>query len=103
MVIWPFIKHDSRHFRATKSVQDISALVRIGKSQNRCRPKSAQKKYELTWLYSALIKKKKIVSEVSSFAFNGNSLHWEHDCIFVMLLCLSVNHCHKQVINAQSQ
>ena len=40
--------------------------------------KSVQKKDEPTLLYSALIKKN-IVSEVNSFAFNGNLLHWEHD------------------------
>ena len=26
-----------------------------------------------------------------SFAFNGYLLHWEHDCIFVLPLCLSVS------------
>ena len=65
--------------------------------QNRRRSESAQKKNELTWLYSALIKKK-FVCEVNSFAFNGNSLHWELDCIFALLLRSSVNHYYKQVI-----
>ena len=57
---------------------------------------------QLGCLYSALIKKK-IVCKVNSFAFNGNSLHWEHDCIFALPLCSSVNHNYKQVISAQSQ
>ena len=61
-----------------KSIPDIS------EQHNQRRPKSAQKKNELTLLYSALIKK--FVSEVNSFAFNGNSLLWEHDCIFALPL-----------------
>ena len=47
--------------------------------------KSAQKKNQPTWLYLALIKKK-FVCKVNSFAFNGNSLHWRHDCIFALPL-----------------
>ena len=47
--------------------------------------------------------KKKFVCEVNSFAFNGNSLHWEHDCIFALPLRSSVNHYYMQVISAQSQ
>ena len=31
---------------------------------------------------------------MQSFAFNGNSLHLEHDCIFALPLRLSVNHSH---------
>ena len=83
--------------RRSKSVQ-----AKIGAGQNRRRSKSAQKKNEPTWLYSALIKKK-FVYEVNSFAFNGNLLHWEHDCIFALPLRSSVNHYYKQVISAQSQ
>ena len=45
-----------------------------GTGQNWLRSKSAQKKNEPTWLYSALIKKKKFVCEVNSFAFNGYKL-----------------------------
>ena len=60
------------------------------------------RKNELTWLYLALIKKK-FMCEVDSFAFNGNSLHWEHDCIFALPLRSSVNHYYKQVISTQSQ
>ena len=78
------------------TIYDISA------QHNRRKPKSSQEKNEPTLLYSALIKKK-FVSEVNSFAFNGNSLHWEHDCIFALPLRLSVNHYHKQVISAQLQ
>ena len=93
------------------------AIYNISTQQNRCniicsgrnrhRSKSAQvkigpEKNELTLLYSALIKKKS-VSEVNSFAFNGNSLHWEHDCIFTLPLRSSVDHYYKQVISAQSQ
>ena len=82
-------------------IYDISA------QHNRRRPKSWQvkictEKNELTWLYSALIKKK-FVCEVNRFAFNGNSLHWEHYRIFALPLRLSVNHYYKQVISAQSQ
>ena len=47
--------------------------------------------------------KKKIVYEANSFAFNGNSLHWKHDCIFALPLRSSVNYYYKQVISAQSQ
>ena len=61
--------------------------------------KSTQKKNELTLLFSAFIKKK-IVCEVNSFAFNGNSLHSEHECIFALPLHLSVNHYYKQVISS---
>ena len=61
-----------------------------------------RKKNEPTLLYSVLIKRK-FVCEVNSFAFNGNSLRWEHDCIFALPLRLSVNHYYKQVISAQSQ
>ena len=43
--------YDSRHFGTTKSAQDNSA------HRNRRRSESAQKKNELTSLYSALIKK----------------------------------------------
>ena len=75
---------------------------KIGAGQNRPRPKSAQKKNEPTLMYSALIKIK-FVCKVNNFAFNGNSLHWEHDCIFALPLCLSVNHYYKQVSSAQSQ
>ena len=74
--------YDSRHF---------------GAGQNRPRSKSAQKTNEPTLLYSALIKKK-FVCKVNSFAFNGNLLHWEHDCIFALPLRLFVNHYYKQVI-----
>ena len=70
---------------AIDCVPDISA------QQNRRRNK------EPTLLYSTLIKKK-FVCEVNSFAFNGNSLHWEHDCIFALPLRLSVKHYYKQVI-----
>ena len=73
-----------------------SAQVKIGPGQN------LRKKNEQTLLYSALIKKK-FVCEVNSFAFCGNSLHWEHDCSFALPLRLSVNHYYKQVISAQSQ
>ena len=50
-----------------------------------------QKKNELTLLYSAWIKNK---NRMQSFAFNGNSLRLEHDCIFVLPLRFSVNHSH---------
>ena len=56
-----------------------------------------RKKMNQLLLYSALIKNK-FVCEVNSFAFNGNSLHCEHDCIFALPLRLSVNHYYKQVI-----
>ena len=79
-------KLDLRHFGSTKSTQ-----AKIG-----------AEKIEPTWLYSALIKKK-FVCEVNSFALNGNSLHWEHDCIFALPLHSSVNHYYKQAISAQSQ
>ena len=83
------------HF-VQQSIPEISA------QENRPRPESPQakigaEKIEPTLLYSALIKKK-FVCEVNSFAFNGNSLHWEHDCIFALPLRLSVNHYYKQVI-----
>ena len=79
-----------------------SAQAKIGSGLNRCRPKSAHvkigtEKNEPTLLYSALIKKK-FMCKVNSFAFNGNLLHWEHDCIFALPLRLSVNHYYKQVI-----
>ena len=94
----PF-NHKSGHVSATKLAQDISA------QHNLCRPESAQvkidaEKNEPTWLYSALIKNK-FVCEVNSFAFNDNSLHWEHGCIFALPLRSSVNHYYKQVISAQ--
>ena len=84
--MYPNSKGESRHFGATKSAQ-----VKINAEKN-----------EPTWLYSALIKKK-FVCKVNSFVFNGNSLHWEHDCNFVLPLCSSVNHYYKQVISNQSQ
>ena len=46
------------------------------------------------------VNRKKFVCEVNSFALTGNSLHWEHDCIFMLPLCSSVNHYYKQVISA---
>ena len=81
--------------------------AKIGAGQNRRRPKSAQvkicvKRNQPTWLYLTLIKKNSC-AKFNSFAFNGNSLHWEHDCIFALPLCSSVNHYYKQVISAQSQ
>ena len=92
---------DLRHFGAGRRSESTQ-----GTDQNRRRPKSAQvkidaEKNELTVLYSALTKKN-FVCEFNSFAFNGNSLHWEHDCIFALPLRLSVNHYYKQVISAQS-
>ena len=73
---FPRNKIGAGHFCIKKSAQ-----VRIRAGQNPRRSKSAQKKNEPTLLYSALIKKK-FVCEVNSFAFNDNSLHWEHGCIF---------------------
>ena len=60
-------------------------------------------KNDLPLLYSALIKKNSYAKLINSFAFNGNSLHWEIDCIFALPLRLSVNRYYKQVISAQSQ
>ena len=89
----------------------ISQMTKLNKNATlarfttvRRRSESAQKKNQLpiTLLYSALIKK--FVCKIESFAFDGNSLHCQHDdCIFVLPLRLSVNHYYKQVINAQSQ
>ena len=53
------------------TIYDILAQVKIGN--------------ELTFLHSALIKKK-FVCEANSFAFNGNSLHWERGCISALPL-----------------
>ena len=79
----------------------------IGTGQNWCRPKSAQDKIgiekKLTNFVVFGLIKKKFVYEANSFAFNGNSLHWEHDCISALPLRSSVNYYYKQVINAQSQ
>ena len=69
----------------------------IDAGQNRRRSKSAQKKMNQLCCIRRWLKK------IKSFAFNGNSLHWEHDCIFVLPSRLSVNHYYKQVISAQSQ
>ena len=84
---------DLRRFGATKSAQNISAQVKIGEEKKRT---------NFVVQYSALIKKK-FVCEANSFAFNGNLLRWEHDCIFALPLRLSVDHYYKQVISAQSQ
>ena len=90
-----------RTFRAAKLVQDILRNI-IGTGQNRRRPKSAQKKNEPTWLYSALIKKnscaKLIVLRLMVTRYIGNMIvflrcHYAH---------LS-NHYYKQVISTQSQ
>ena len=70
---------------------------KIDAGQSRLGSKSAQKNNKPALLYSALIKKK-FVFEVNSFALNGNSLYWEHDCIFALPLHLSANHYYKQVI-----
>ena len=64
---------------------------KLGAGQTRRRSNSAQKKNELTLLYSAWIKNK---NRTQSLAFNGNSLRLEHDCIFALPLRLSVNHSH---------
>ena len=92
---------DLRHFCITKSAQDISAQHNLRRSES-AQAEIGAEKNEPTWLYSALIRKE-FVCEVNSFAFNGNSLHWEHDCIFALPLRSSVNHYYKQVISAQSQ
>ena len=73
-----------------------SAQVKLGAGQTRrksnsSQSESAQKKNELTLLYSARIKNK---NRTHSLAFNGNSLRLEHDCIFALPLRISVNHSH---------
>ena len=93
-----------------------SVQVRIGASQDRHWSGSAQvkigaEKNEPTLLYSALIKKnscaKLIVLHLMVTRYIGNmiaflrchyALHWEHDYIFALPICLSVNHYYKQVI-----
>ena len=64
---------------------------KLGAGQTRRRSELAQKKNELTLLYSAWIKNK---NRTQSLVFNGNSLRLEHDCIFALPLRLSVNHSH---------
>ena len=81
---------DLQHFGATNSAKDISAQQTRRRS-NSAQSESAQKKNELTLLYSARIKNK---NRTQSLAFNGNSLRLEHDCIFALPLRLSVNHSH---------
>ena len=93
-------KYRSKIFRKSSiRLQNKCSIYDISAQHNPRRSQSAQKKNEL---HSAFIKKK-FVCEVNSFAFNGNSLRWEHDCIFALPLRLSVNHYYKQVISAQSQ
>ena len=81
-------------FRIFNAISNISASQNrhrtfrhhiICTSQSRHRSKSAEKKNELSLLYSALIKIK-FVCQVNNFAFNGNSLHWEYDCIFAPIM-----------------
>ena len=74
-----------------------SDLRHFGAGQNWRRKKMNQ----LCCIWRCL--KRKFVCKVSSFAFNGNSLLQEHDCIFALPLRSSVNHYYKQVISAQSQ
>ena len=98
MILFSFLRRGI--FRSTTFQRNKVGAGHFGAGQNWHRSKSAQKKNEPTWLYSALIKNK-FVCKVNSFAFNGNSLHWEYDCIFALPLRLSVNHYYKQAISTQ--
>ena len=84
----------------TWSIYDISAQQnrprtflynKICAGQNRHRSESAQKK---KWTNFAVFGVNKNKNRTQNFAFNGNSLRLEHDCIFALPLRLSVNHSH---------
>ena len=79
-----------RHFGTTKSAQDISAQHNRRRSESR-RPKSSQKKNELTLLYSALIKKnscaKLIVLRLMVTRYIGNMITF---CAAITLICQSL-------------
>ena len=102
------LQFDSGYYRSTKSAQDMSA-------EHNLRRKKMNKLCYIRRYATHLLKSKlqnrphKTTDEIKnlyakiSFAFNGNSLQLEHDCIFALPLRLSVNRYYKQVISAQSQ